>query len=427
MKTEQRADSSVTPTVSKGRILTAYEFAGLSFEEKLLQLRTSPLSTRMKLIMDDPEPRKLVRALSPQEFYQIIKGVGENDSLPLLASASPSQIAFALDMELWDRWEFCPGKAYEWMEHMLACGEEETFELLTALEPEFLQLFLLEEIKVTGDTGDMAIDAERLADWDHTFDSIYFITFLNSQHSRLVGALLDILFRLDRPFYTDLMEGCRAAIKSEIEELCLQFRNGRLADLGFPEYDQALQIYSPIKPDQYSPSEPKLVLEIDETGSLFIPPGVDEESILRRSLEVSQSESIALELNSLINSALISEHGGLPNEDSMNSIIKRVYGWLNIAVEFLSQNDLKRATEIIKTERLKRLFQLGCGIVTGIASEARALESADYATGKALRGFSASRPKFYRGLDPDHADGYREFEKMADIVRAREFISMIKG
>jgi hypothetical protein len=63
--------------------------------------------------------------------------------------------------------------------------------------------------------------------------------------------------------------------------------------------------------------------------------------------------------------------------------------------------------------------------VQEVAAEARTIESSDYATGKALRGFGARHPRFYRGLDPDHADGYREFKNMDDIRNARKFLAMI--
>lgn len=425
MNTDQT--NRTTLSVIPGGKITSQEFAKLGFEEKLVRLKSASISTRMALITEDPEGKRLTQALSPQEYYLIIKGIGENDSLPLLAFASPSQCAFTLDMELWDKWEFSVENAFSWMEHLLACSEEDAMELLRNLDPELLQLFLLEEIVVSGDTGDMSTDAERLGNWDHTFDNIYFITFRNDKHSRLTGTLLDILFRLDHPLYLDLMEGCRGALKNEIEEMCYQFRNGRLADLGFPEYEQAIQIYAPIKPGHYSPSEPKIDLQADENVEVFFPAIIDEESLLGHCLAHAQSANLKQEMEALINSALIAEHGGLPDEESMGSTLARVHGWLNIALEYLAGASPEQAVDIIKTERLKRLFQLGCGIVLEVAAEARKMESSDYATGKALRGFSASHPRFYRGLDPDHADGYREFRDMDDIRNARKFLAMIKG
>lgn len=425
MKTEQI--NNATLTVILGGKITPQEFAKLDFDKKLSRLRSVPIGNKMELITEDPDGRKLTQALSPQEYYLFIKDIGENDSLPLLSYASPAQCAFTLDMELWDKWEFSVEKAFRWIEHLLACSEEEAMRLLTNLDPELLQLFLLEEIEVGADTGEMSTDAERLGNWDHTFDNIYFITFRNDKHSRLTGALLDIVYRLDHQFYLDLMEGCRGALKHEIEEQCYQFRNARLADLGFPEYEQAIEIYVPIKPDHYSPSEPKIALEASEIHEVFFPAVVDSESLLGYCLAHAQSASLKQEMEALINSALIAEHGGLPDEDSMGSTLTRVHGWLNIALEYLSGASPERAVDIMKTERLKRLFQLGCGIVQEIATEARTMESSDYATGKALRGFSSRHPRFYRGLDPDHTDGYREFRKMDDIRNAVKFLAMIKG
>lgn len=425
MKTEQTTRTPLT--VIQGGKISAKEFAELDLKDKLFRLNTLPIASRIQLILEDPDGKRLTQSLSELEYYLLVKGVGENDSLPILAYASPSQWAFTLDMELWDKWEFSAEKTFTWMEHLLACPEEEAIAMLRNLDPELLQLFLLYELQVSGDTGEMSTDSDRLTGWDHTFDNIYFITFRNEQHSRLMGTLLDLLFRLDQPLYLDLMEGCRVALKSEMEELCYQFRNGRLADLGFPGYEQAIEIYSPIKPSHYKPQEPKIATGGSDARELAIHFPPDQESLLTRCLENTGSLSLEQEMGSLVNAAVVAGQNALPDEDSIGSILTRVHGRLNIALEYLSGNTIERAIGIIETERLKRLFQLGCGILQELAAEARTVESSDYATGKALRGFSAQYPMFYRGLDPDHSDGFREFGTMDDIRIARGFLAMLKG
>ena len=51
----------------------------------------------------------------------------------------------------------------------------------------------------------------------------------------------------------------------------------------------------------------------------------------------------------------------------------------------------------------------------------------DYPTGKALNGIREIRPRFYRGLDPDGIDGYREFASLVDVRRVEEFLGKIGG
>jgi len=44
-----------------------------------------------------------IQNLQPNDFFWIIKHIGENDSLPLLAVATTEQWQYLLDLEIWRR------------------------------------------------------------------------------------------------------------------------------------------------------------------------------------------------------------------------------------------------------------------------------------------------------------------------------------
>ncbi len=414
-------------TIIQGKKIDAHKFVQLPAAEKLGHLRNVSTERRLELIVEDPDSKRLIRAFSPQEFYLMVKETGETDAGLLLGNGSTSQIQFCLDLELWDKWEFNIEQAIHWLEQLLSSGEDDLIAMLRRLDPELILLILMEEIEVGGGAGELATDSERLGDWDHTFDSIYYITFRKSEHSRLIGTLLDIMYRKDQPLYYSLMEDCHASLRLELEDICYQFRCGRLADLGFPEYDYAIEIFVPIMPDAYAPGEEKSSIAPSEVDAIMLPPPASDDTLLTRALTDGMTDAVQQELSALLNCAIIAERGTGPDEDAIRSVTQRVYGWLNIALEHLSGNDAAKATEIIRKEHLKRLFRLGCGIVEEVARASRTIKSDDYATGKALRGLIAKRPRFYRGLDPDHSDGYREFSSMGDIRLMREFLSLVKG
>lgn len=423
------AIQQITPKLSviRGGKLSNSEFSALSFADKLIHLKATPSSRRMELIIEDPAGKELTQGLSPQEFYLMIKDIGETDVAQLLVNGSAEQLSFTLDLELWEKWEFNNERAITWLDYLLAGSETDAVALLSGLDPELLQLVLLEEIAVGGGAGDLATDSERLEEWDHSFDSMYFITFRNDKHARLIGTLLDIIFRHDRSLYLDLMEGCRSAVKSEIEDMCYQFRSGRLADLGFPSYEQAIEIYSPLAPDAFKAGEEKLPLVNDVGDVVTATLPLDDDTLVSRVLAAEMTESLRQELGGLLNSAMVAEGGSGIDEETARSIHRRIYGWLNLSLEHLCGSDETSAAAVIRQEPLKRLFQRGCGIVRQIAHQAKKTVSDDYATGKALRGFSADRPLFYRGLDPDRVDGYREFRTMNDVRLAHEFLDLLEN
>jgi hypothetical protein len=134
------------------------------------------------------------------------------------------------------------------------------------------------------------------------------------------------------------------------------------------------------------------------------------------------SELFRMELNYLINTALVADQAHLADTEYMKSVVERVYGYLNIALEYLCQGDETKGVEILAGEYLKSLFRLGFSIVLELKFRAEKLTDTDYAAGKALSGLKSARPLYYRGLDADGIDGYREFREMQDVKTMSDFL-----
>ncbi len=405
---------------------TAKEVTHLPFAQKIMTLRGLTPRERLDRIVTDPEARKLVNTLDPQEVYWLIKDIGESDALELLELCHPEQALFFLDMECWEKNEFSIAKFLEWLGYLLECGEQKVAELLPYLDSEFLTLCLIKTISVGGGIGDLVTREEIELEWDHTFDDCYFISFRNSGHSAMIGRFIDIIYRNDHPLYLALMESLRSEIPSETEQLSYQFRTGRLADLGFPAYEDAISIYSFLDPDTYTRTEEKKLFPGSEQRVLNLPLNIFGDSLLRRALRVTEAEELLLELNGLINNAIIAEGAPLSDGMALQAVFERVHGYLNIALEYLCGENEEKAGEILEQEYLKRLFQLGRSIIIPLRQAAEKLfaDGGDfsYATNKALLGLKSKHPKFYRGLDPDTADGYREFRNMDDVRKMEAFM-----
>jgi hypothetical protein len=379
---------------------------------------------KMALIPGNPGGKKLARAMQPHELYWLFKENSAPDAMELLGLASPEQCVFILDMELWKGWSFSEDKAVEYLGYIMKGSEEHFIELLPHLDFNLLSLFLGRELVVAGGIGDINTDEERLTDWDHTFDDVFLIKFKNPEHAETIGLFLELICRLDNPLYASLMESVSGEVDIESEEECYHIKSGRLADLGFPPHDEALEIYSRINPATFTPGRNKELLQAVEattlpetflTGTTFL-----EKVILR-----ADSELFRMELNYLINTALVADEAHLADMDEMRSVVERVYGYLNIALEYLSGGDETKGVAIITGEYLKRLFQLGFSLILDLKYKAdRVDEQSDYATGKALSGLKTARPRYYRGLDSDGIDDYREFREMRDVKKMSDLLSM---
>lgn len=380
---------------------------------------------QMNALLAAPRARELVRALPEQQFYWILTEVGMTDAVEFWELASPQQRMFILDMELWDSWNFSEAKSHQWLDHLLEAGEEAVLEQLPHMDAELLILMFKKEIIVGGGIGDLVSDEERIADWDHSFDNIYYITFRNAERARAVGTFIDIVFRNDRELYLWLMEGIKGELESELEELAYRFRSGRLADLGFPCLEDALTIYARLSPDSFVPTAEKRLDISAGIATLPMPEGY-EGSFLNRALARVETP-VDKELTCLVNSALVADGTALRSREGMEAIFRRVHGYLSIALEYLSDGDMERAADIIGREYLSRLFRLGFGMVMELRKRHESLTVGDYATGRMLEGLRTTPPRFYRALDPDGIDGFREFRGLDDIRRIDELLAHHEG
>ncbi|MDD2501849.1 MAG: DUF6178 family protein, partial [Geobacter sp.] len=376
-------------------------------------------------ILSDPDAKRLIRAMLPQELYWLFKEIDVADAMELLGVANPRQCVFILDMELWRGWTFEEDKAVEYLGYILKGSDEHFIELLPHLDFNLLSLFLGRELIVAGGIGDLNTDEERQTDWDHTFDDVFLIKFKNPKHAQIIGSFLELLCRVDNPLYVALMETVSTEIDTESEEECYHLKSGRLADLGFPPHDEALEIYSRINPETFIPDTSKVLVQTDEATSLPRTVVVGN-TFLERVILLIDSDLFRMELNYLTNTALVADQAHLADTDYMRAVVERVYGYLNIALEHLCNGDQAKGAQILTGEHLKRLFQLGFSIVLGLKFKADRLSDTSYATGKALSGLKSARPLYYRGFDADGVDGYREFRELEDVQRMSDFLAELK-
>lgn len=416
-------ENSITAgmTATSSVILVEEEFRKLSFEAKRAYLDGASPREKMDLIPEDPDGKKLTWAMHPQEVYWLFKEVGVPDALQLLGLANPAQCLFILDMEIWRGWMFLEDKAVEYLGYILKGSEEHFLELLPHLDFNLLSLLLGREITVAGGIGDLNNDEERLTDWDHSFDDVFLIKFKNPEHSQVIGSFLELICRNDNALYVALMESVSGEIDIESEEECYRMKSGRLADLGFPPYDEALEIYSRINPAQFTPGHNKVLVQTGETNTLPVT-FLTGKTFLERVIHLMDSELFRMELNYLINTALVADQAHLDDTEQLKSVVERVYGYLNIALEYLCHGDEAKGAEILAGEHLKNLFQLGFSIVLGLKLRADKLADSGYTTGKALSGLKSARPRYYRGFDDDVIDGYREFRELQDVENVSDFL-----
>ncbi len=414
--------------IAAGKVSTA-AFSLLPLEQKLAELNKMTAKRRRDALLGDPQTQELIRSVPAPDFFWLVKELGVVDSSELIELASPEQITFCLDLDVWEKWTPLPNRFFDWLQAVLEGAPAKKLASIQGMDQELLVLFLKQEIEVSGGLELMGNEDEQPGSWERTFDNIYYFNFLNKEHAEQVGQLLELLCTYDQQLFVGLLEGVKAELTSDLEEVCYHFRSGRLADYSFPELTEALGVFSCIDPDSFVPSKGKDI-SCPPVECHFMPVPVSADDLLTRALSQASLTTQA-ELKMLFNCALVAEGAPFADSDDIIAICRRVRGYLNLALEQLCGHDLQRAVEILDGEYLRRLCQLGYSLVLRLRRQGESVTKeaikVNRATERALEGIVQVHPRFYRGLDEDHADGYREFRTLADLRLLTEFLASLNN
>ena len=415
-------------------------FQSLPLENQLELILQTRGKERLHTLFLSEHPEQLIQRLPELEVFLTVKEVGERDSLDLISLTTPEQFQYLLDLDFWKRDQLDPEKVLHWMEILLESGENKVTQFIQYTDPELIALLLKKFLRVT------TLDGEHLEGLDRiplfTLDQFYFVDFKGKKTRELLEPFLRILYRIDIEGYRRLMESVICEIESELEETGYRLRNGRLNDYGFPDLEEALEIYRFVNPDSLVSGE--RILEVNrETkekkgSSIFYLSHQNEgpflSSILSQMDDPHEQDRWRQEIVLLCNKAIVAEAVDLSNIVGVERAIKKVYHTLNLGLQYLSKEDEIKALEILRSFPLQKLFQ--CGVSTTIVLKRRAesilkgswfsgdrknLVFLDSPYVEKFEGILKRRPNLYReGV-------YEDFKTLRDLEEADNFLKFIEA
>jgi hypothetical protein len=399
-----------------------------------------PLSGKEVLdrILEHDHPRQLIQNLPDEDFFWLIKKVGDNDCLPLLGLASDEQWQFLLDLELWSKDRMHIEQAYRWLGRLHLADRERLARWLFTEGQAFAYYLLFKSIDVE------IKEEEEIFDLDQnffTFDGLYFVRVLDDTNRDSIKNLLRTMADEDLNRYHALLLGLKGILPAEMEEEMYRLKNMRLAEHGFLPFEEALSVYSPLKPEavlvgRTSKALKALVLDDSDLGLVPVSPlyHVKSEDLLAvtvsRITDGVLLDRIALEFAGLCNK-ILSADGLLSNDlEILIKTYRKASGYLNIALEKLCGTDVFLAEEVLRNNALNSLFQVGFGQALELKWETESwikrswfedqgleLDFWGDRWGGTLAGIMEERPRLYIGQEK--GEEYRDFEKLSEIVECR--------
>ncbi len=415
--------------------------SAVAVRRELLSLSGSALLNR---ILEDDRPAALIRSLPGEDFFWIVKRIGEEESAAVLDLAGEEQWEYLLDLEVWDRDRIDADKVLTWLKRLHEADPERLSAWLLAREHTLVSLLLLRTAEVVIKEGD---EEANHPEGYFTLEGRFYIRALKTDHRETLEALLRILARRDHLTYQSLLYKLAAILPAEAEEELYRLRSGRIAENGFLPYEEALTVYAPLEPAALPAGEPPPLpggITLTEAGALIpLSPLLQVESGNLASLALSriddplQQDRIRLELAGLCNRIIAAgAFSEVADARLLAATGRRAGGYLNIALERLGGSP-QGAAELLRHHSLETLFRVGYGFAVKLQREAqrwrreswfavRGLHNDFWGSpwSETLEGLLAVRPLFFAA---GNKEPHRDFLSVADIEETRRRFSQVRA
>ena len=344
-------------------------------------------SRRADTLLELPDADKVVPTLPVQDLYYLVKEVGLHDAHELLALASPAQLRGFLDFDVWERDKLALPRAAEWIDALIDLGPDKLGAAVRALDVEMPSLWLAKHAQVY----DLSLGEAPPEDTEHELwpsPDRFFLVEITAEGAaaRTTERFLDHLYRSDPELGRRVLMGARWELPTELEETSYRWRSGRLADLGFVDYYEALEIYKYLDPqsvrvgEDTARSQPPVAE--GEPGSTLPAPlaGAMGESFFQHAMtelagkDPDEAGRVSQNLVTLANQVMAADRIEPADLEGVRNALERALGYLSMGLEYVSRGDLGHAEEALRSIALVRLFRVGVSLTLQLGKLAQTLQ-----------------------------------------------------
>lgn len=384
-----------------------------------------------------------VAALTPGEVYELVQSAGFEDAGDLIALATPSQLRGCLDLDTWDKDTFLADGARPWLTALLEVGFEKVGEVWAGLDAEVRALLIARFARVHDVTLGEHPDEDRPGGEPEpaedgplygTPDGFFVLRLLGDDETqRLLPRLIEDLYRADPALARHSIQAARAEPAAELEEMSYRWRSGRMADQGYVDFYDALELFHPLELDQVKLGAAATELAaIDADGVLPAPVArqVLARSFLARCLAEVEAPEIAGKLEAaifyLVNRVLAAARARPGQHDVVERAALYGSATLSLGLEAVARGEPARGARALVEVALPQLFRVGYTLGLRLAKLALALapraRRAETPTAEVLAALCSPRPLWACSADTPPRPGVRPLESLADVRRAADVL-----
>ncbi len=342
------------------------------------QLDSSRSGTALLKVMLAPhDVAALIPQLPTEDLYRCLHLVGLEDSTELLALASSEQVRGMLDMDIWSRDELSLERLDPWLQALMYASPEHLMKHVLELDDALINWLLRSSVYAQAVEDPDSFDPPDL---EHvvTPDNRLCVIFPHPAPRDLpIKIFLDALMRENPAFCINLLLGASAALPSNLQERAYRWRSGRMADQGFVEYYEALEIYSPPRSDLIPL---KGSGDGERAAHHWMTRLVEPEERLSRALSClsdEERETLLLGLGYSANMILSADRVELWDEEAGEESLNRLRAGLALGLEFLGEGSSPQQDAVrLQAQGVNLIFRTGYAQMKSAALPLRGLRLA---------------------------------------------------
>lgn len=329
-----------------------------------------------------------IQTLPVVDLHHYLFAVGLEDAESVLALVSSEQVRQLLDIEVWDRSELLPARVDAWMFALQRAGADVLYQRVLDLDDALLNWVIKRDVLayVIDDpesfyppdedhilTPDRQLCIVFQRDNDHLEEERAHSKTLQEEGTTLMqgGAgsapirqFVNMLMENQPELCIHLALAATAALPTQLEEDAYQWRKARMSDLGFIDYYEAREIYTP-PPADWRRALPPQRIEDDRPPAkhwlaLIIAPH-QRLDLAFAALSWEDALIVAELLGYVANMTLSADRVALWDRVQQERTLLRLQAGLGIALELINGQDAtpEMDAKVLAQHHLNYLFRLG--------------------------------------------------------------------
>jgi len=340
----------------------------MSIPEQVRCVQSLRGKEQMDLLTLSSQAVPVVRLLPEEDIYFMVKEVGEEDALPVLAIISEKQLQYIFDMEWWRGDKFVPQKAMDWLLLMEKASDQQLLHWLLTEDFDQKVMVLQALIKVFKN-DEMTDQYDGVEGLEHfTLDGVIDIFLKVEDAAPLLKNLFKLLYAEDQKIFYALMEAVIWYEPTPTVETAYRWQRSRVEEKGILPFDEAIEVYSLLDVDSLRLEAPSHEVFVDPESPYAVAPvhpltDTDSSTFFGQCLAMMKNHgrvnAICGELMYLANKVMVADKQEFGNMDSHHETMRKVLGYINIGLELGAGGDIAKGESLLNQTWMQSLFQVG--------------------------------------------------------------------